>query len=71
MAMSNSSIEKGINKKIRVLVIDDSALVRQLLSEILSQDPMIEVVGVSGNVPTGTLGQHCYLTVHSHSHSVF
>ena len=47
MATSNSSIEKGINKKIRVLVIDDSALVRQLLSEILSQDRMIEVVGVA------------------------
>jgi two-component system chemotaxis response regulator CheB len=32
-------------KKIRVLVIDDSALVRELLGEILRQDREIEVVG--------------------------
>lgn len=31
--------------KIRVLVVDDSALVRKLLTEILSSDPDIEVVG--------------------------
>ena len=35
------------NNKIRVLVVDDSALVRQLLSEILQQDPGIEVVGTA------------------------
>lgn len=29
----------------RVLVVDDSAVVRQLLTELLSQDPAIEVVG--------------------------
>ena len=32
---------------IKVLVIDDSALVRQMLTEILSADPEIEVVGVA------------------------
>lgn len=32
-------------KKIRTLIIDDSALVRKLLNEILSSDPEIEVVG--------------------------
>ncbi len=31
--------------KIRVLIVDDSALVRQLLGEMLAQDPGIEVVG--------------------------
>lgn len=31
--------------KIKVLVVDDSALIRQLLTEILNQDPQIEVVG--------------------------
>ena len=31
----------------RVLIVDDSALVRQLLSELLSADPDIEVVGVA------------------------
>ncbi|ODU49135.1 MAG: chemotaxis response regulator protein-glutamate methylesterase [Lysobacteraceae bacterium SCN 69-48] len=35
--------------KVRVLIIDDSALVRQVLSEILSQDPGIEVVGTASD----------------------
>ena len=34
-------------KKIRVLVVDDSAVMRQLLTEILSSDPDIEVVGTA------------------------
>jgi two-component system chemotaxis response regulator CheB len=34
-------------KKIRVLIIDDSALVRKLLSELLRSDSGIEVVGVA------------------------
>ncbi|HEY9199760.1 MAG TPA: chemotaxis response regulator protein-glutamate methylesterase [Gammaproteobacteria bacterium] len=34
-------------RKVRVLVVDDSALVRQLLSEILAGDPGIEVVGTA------------------------
>jgi two-component system, chemotaxis family, protein-glutamate methylesterase/glutaminase len=33
------------NKKIRVLIVDDSALVRKLLTELLSADRGIEVVG--------------------------
>jgi two-component system chemotaxis response regulator CheB len=33
--------------KIRVLIVDDSALVRRLLTEALSRDPEIEVVGVA------------------------
>lgn len=36
-------------KKIRVLIIDDSALVRQMLTEFLSADPAIEVVGVAAD----------------------
>jgi two-component system chemotaxis response regulator CheB len=35
--------------KIKVLVIDDSALMRQLLSEILRRDPGLEVVGAAGD----------------------
>jgi two-component system chemotaxis response regulator CheB len=35
--------------KIRVLVIDDSALVRQILTQGLSLDPTIEVVGTAGD----------------------
>jgi two-component system chemotaxis response regulator CheB len=31
--------------KIKILIVDDSALVRQILTEILNRDPGIEVVG--------------------------
>lgn len=34
---------------IKVLIVDDSALVRQLLTEILSKDPEIEVVGAASD----------------------
>jgi Chemotaxis response regulator containing a CheY-like receiver domain and a methylesterase domain len=34
-------------RRIRVLIVDDSALVRSLLTDILSADPEIEVVGVA------------------------
>lgn len=34
-----------MSKKIRVLVVDDSALMRKLLTELLNSDPQIEVVG--------------------------
>ena len=30
---------------VRVLIVDDSAVVRQMLTQILSRDPGIEVVG--------------------------
>lgn len=33
--------------KIKVLIVDDSALVRQTLNEILSSDPQIEVIGMA------------------------
>ncbi|MEW6542933.1 MAG: chemotaxis response regulator protein-glutamate methylesterase [Nitrospirota bacterium] len=33
--------------KIRVLIVDDSALMRQVLTELLSQDPEIQVVGTA------------------------
>jgi two-component system, chemotaxis family, protein-glutamate methylesterase/glutaminase len=36
--------ESSVGKRIRVLVVDDSALVRKLLTEMLSSDPEIEVV---------------------------
>ncbi len=35
--------------KIRVLVVDDTALMRKLISDILSKDPEIEVVGTAPN----------------------
>ena len=36
-------------KKIRVLIVDDSAVVRQTLSEILSSDPTIEVMATAAD----------------------
>ncbi len=35
--------------KIKVLVVDDSALMRQMISEILKHDPEIEVVGTAAD----------------------
>ncbi|MDX1411356.1 MAG: response regulator, partial [Nitrospirales bacterium] len=34
-------------RRIRVLIVDDSALIRNIMAEILSQDPAIEVVGTA------------------------
>ena len=34
-------------KKVRVLIVDDSALVRKILSEALSKDPHIEIAGTA------------------------
>ncbi len=36
-------------KKIKVLIVDDSALVREILAKGLSQDPEIEVVGTAAD----------------------
>ena len=36
-----------LNKKIRVMIVDDSALVRQTLQDILSSDPHIEVMATA------------------------
>ncbi len=35
--------------KIKVLIIDDSALVRQMLTELLDKDPDIEVIGTAAD----------------------
>jgi len=35
--------------KVKVLVIDDSALVRKILSDLLNQDPKVEVVGTAAD----------------------
>ena len=37
------------SRKIRVLIVDDSALVRKLLSDLLAGDPQIEVLGTAGD----------------------
>ncbi|MBV8575093.1 MAG: chemotaxis response regulator protein-glutamate methylesterase, partial [Acetobacteraceae bacterium] len=36
-------------RRIRVLIVDDSALVRQMLTDMLRRDPAIEVVGSAGD----------------------
>jgi two-component system chemotaxis response regulator CheB len=38
-----------MSRKIRVLIVDDSSLVRQMLTEILNDSPDIEVVGVASD----------------------
>ena len=38
-----------MGKKIRVLVIDDSASVRQVLTRVLEEDPDIEVIGAASD----------------------
>ena len=39
----------NLHSKIRVLIVDDSALVRQVLKEILESDPQIEVMGTASD----------------------
>jgi two-component system chemotaxis response regulator CheB len=38
-----------VGRRVRVLIVDDSALVRQALTELLSRDPGIEVVGAAAD----------------------
>lgn len=38
-----------LNRKIRVLVVDDSALVRQIMQDILTSDPQIEIMAVASD----------------------
>ncbi len=39
----------GANRRIRVLIVDDSALMRRLLSDMLSSAPEIEIAGTARN----------------------
>jgi two-component system chemotaxis response regulator CheB len=38
-----------MTKRVKVLIVDDSAVIRQLLSMLLAEDPEIEVVGTAGD----------------------
>src|SRR5262245_31873625 len=40
---------KRQSQMVRVLIVDDSAMMRELLSQILSSDPDISVVGVASD----------------------
>ncbi len=46
-AVSVRALQPG--ERIRVLVVDDSVVIRRLVTHALEQDPWIEVVGVAGN----------------------
>lgn len=46
---SDLSGQETMSKKIRVLVIDDSAVVRQVLTDILESDPGIKVMGTAAD----------------------
>ena len=39
--------------RIRVMVVDDSVVIRRLVTQALEQDPMIEVVGTASNGAIG------------------
>ncbi len=45
-------------EKIKVLVVDDSALVRKIITDILESDPMIEVVGTANNGKSAIFKNH-------------
>jgi two-component system chemotaxis response regulator CheB len=49
MTTAQSAPRSSGSPRIRVLIVDDSALVRQILTEILSADRQIEVVGVASD----------------------
>lgn len=44
-----SSLQEGSVDKIKVLLVDDSAVVRKVLSDALAADPQIEVIGTAVN----------------------
>jgi PleD family two-component response regulator len=45
----SASQNPGTGKKIRVLVVDDSVVIRRLVTHALSEDDEIEVVGAAPN----------------------
>jgi two-component system, chemotaxis family, protein-glutamate methylesterase/glutaminase len=49
MTTPAAPVSNPAKRRIRVLIVDDSALVRSLLTDILRADPGIEVVGVAGD----------------------
>ena len=42
-------MDTSLKKKKRVLIVDDSAVVRQSLTEIINSDPTLEVMGVAND----------------------
>jgi two-component system chemotaxis response regulator CheB len=53
----------SLSGKIRVLVVDDSALMRKLIPQVLHRDPTIEVVGTAMD---GEMGLKKIAELHPH-----
>jgi len=51
MAVNRRVLKQG--ERIRVMVVDDSVVIRRLVTQALEQDPMIEVVGSASNGAIG------------------
>ncbi len=51
LAVNRRSLQPG--ERIRVMVVDDSVVIRRLVTQALEQDPMIEVVGTASNGAIG------------------
>ena len=49
MRGGNVPVQKPANQPVRVLIVDDSAVVRQTLSAILGEDPDIQVIGAASD----------------------
>jgi CheY-like chemotaxis protein len=52
MAVLNRRLLKP-GDRIRVMVVDDSVVIRRLVTQALEQDPMIEIVGTASNGAIG------------------
>ncbi len=50
-ALNQRVLQPG--ERIRVMVVDDSVVIRRLVSQALEQDPMLEVVGTASNGAIG------------------
>ena len=52
-----------MSERVRVLVVDDSALMRKMIPQILARDPQIEVVGTAMD---GAFGLKKIAELHPH-----
>jgi two-component system chemotaxis response regulator CheB len=49
MAQKKVGGTPGVDRRIRVMVVDDSVVIRRLITRVLEEDPAIEVVGTAAN----------------------
>ena len=48
-ALKNTKTEVGLNKKVKVLIAEDSSYQRKVLSDMLSEHPQIDVIDIARN----------------------